>query len=179
MGVSNACHTFELLSQALQWITQHKFHSSSMSHILDESFLFGKTQPECHSNLCRFLELSQMTSTLINQSKAVLPSTTVALHGVEVDTLNQTLALPLDKVTFIRQKLLNLAKRKIVTLKEMQSLVGSINLACRPIASGPAFLRRLIDLTKVTPQGELTIRLPVEARKNISAWLEFLQTFNG
>ena len=133
MGVSNACQTFELLSYALQWISQLKFHISSMSHILDDSSWFGKTQPECHSNLSCFLELSQMASPPIKQSKTVLPSTTVTLHGIEVDTLNQTLALPLDKVTSLRQKLLGLAKRKIATLKEMQSLIGSLHFACSTI----------------------------------------------
>ena len=109
MGCSHACQLFELLSQALQWICQHKFYISS--HILDEFIFWGKTQPECHSNLSRFLELSKMIALPIMQAKTVLPATKVTLHGNEVNTLNQTLALPLEKVVSLRQKLLSLAKR--------------------------------------------------------------------
>ena len=56
----------------------------------------------------------------IKQAKTVLPATKVTLHGIEVNTLNQTLALPLEKVVSLRQKLMSLAKRKKVTLKELQ-----------------------------------------------------------
>ena len=56
----------------------------------------------------------------IKQVKTVLPATKVTLHGIEVNTLNQTLALPLEKVVSLRQKLMSLAKRKKVTLKELQ-----------------------------------------------------------
>ena len=56
----------------------------------------------------------------IKQAKTVLPVTKVTLHGIEVNTLNQTLALPLEKVVSLRQKLMSLAKRKKVTLKELQ-----------------------------------------------------------
>ena len=63
MGCSHACQLFELLSQALQWICQHKFCISSMSHILDD-LIFCKTQPECHSNLSNFLSSSKLLAYL-------------------------------------------------------------------------------------------------------------------
>ena len=56
----------------------------------------------------------------IKQAKTVLPITKVTFHGIEVNTLNQTLALPLEKVVSLRQKLMSLTKRKKVTLKELQ-----------------------------------------------------------
>ena len=68
--------------------------------------------------LSRFLEPSRIVSLPIKQSKTVLPSTTVTRHGIEVDTLNQTLTLPMNKVTSLRQKLIGMAKRKKATLKE-------------------------------------------------------------
>ena len=83
-----------------------------MSPILDDLILFGKTQPECLSNLSRFLELNKMIGLPIKQTKTVLPATKVTLLGIEVNTINQTLALPLEKVVSLRQKLISLAKRK-------------------------------------------------------------------
>ena len=179
MGVSHACRIFELLSQALQWICQHKFHISHMSHILDDFIFFGKTLPHCHSSLSCFFELSNMVNLPIKQPKTVFLSTTVTIHGIEVDRVNQTLALPPDKVTSLRQKLINLVKRKKTTVKEMQSLIGSLNFVCRAIAPGRAFLRRLIDLTRGKARANHRIRITVEARRDMSAWLEFLHSFNG
>ena len=65
------------------------------------------------------------------------------------------------------------AKRKKVTLKEIQSLIGSLNVACRAVTPGRAFFRRHID------EANHRIRLTLKARKDISAWFEFLQDFNG
>ena len=142
-------------------------------------FCFRKTQPECHSNLSRFLELSKMIGLPIKQAKTVLPATKVTLHGIEVNILHQTLALPPEKVVSLRQKLISQAKRKKVTLKEIQSLIGSLHFACRAIAPGRAFSRRLIDMTTGKRRPNHRIRLMVEARKDIAAWLEFLQNFKG
>ena len=130
-------------------------------------------QPVC------FLELSTMIGLPIKHAKPVLLATKVTLLGIEVNTLNQTLALPLEKVVSLRQKLISLAKKKNVTLKEFQSLNGSLTFACRAIAPGRAFLRRLIDMTRGTRRPNHRIRLTVEARKDIASWLEFLQNFNG
>ena len=118
MGYSHACQLVELLSQALQWIRQHKFNFSSMSHILDD--FFGAKQPECHYNLSSLFILSKIINLPKKHAKTVLPVTKVTLHGIEVNTLNQTLALPLKKVVSLRHKLMSLAKRKKVTLKEIQ-----------------------------------------------------------
>ena len=77
-----------------------------------------------------------MVNLRIKQSKTVFPSTTIILHGIEVDTLNQTLTLSMNKVTSFRQKLIGMAKRKKVTLKEIQSIIddrssqGHFRMAC-------------------------------------------------
>ena len=115
----------------------------------------------------------------IKQARLVLLATKVTLLGNEVNTLNQTLALPLEKVVSLRQKLISPAKRKKGTLKELQSLIGSLNFACRAIDPVREFLRRLIEMTKDTRRPNHRIRLTVETRKDIEAWLEFMQNFNG
>ena len=112
MACSNLCQTFEILSQALEWISHNKYQVSSMSHILDDFiFVLAKTLSECHFNLSRFLELHRMVTLPIKQYKTVLPSTTVTRHSIEVDTLNQTLTLIMNNVTSLRQKLIGKAKR--------------------------------------------------------------------
>ena len=113
MGCSHTCQLFELFSQALR--CQHTFYISSMSHILDDLNFLGKTKPECHSKLSRFLELSKMINLPITQAKTVLPATKVTLHEIEVNILNQTRALPLEKVVSLFQKLIHLVKKKKVT----------------------------------------------------------------
>ena len=54
-------------------------------------------------------------------------------------------------------------------LNEIQSLIGSLNFACRAKAPGDAFLRHLIGLTRGCSRAKLRVSLTIETRKDISA----------
>ena len=98
----------------------------------------------------------------------VLSSTIITFNDIKVDTINQTLALPLDMVESLRQKLRSMARRNEATPREVQSLTGSLNFACRAIAPGRCFLRRILDLTSAKTRANHRIRLIVGARRDIS-----------
>jgi hypothetical protein len=89
------------------------------------------------------------------------------------------LRLPDDKLYELKAKVGDMARRKKVTLHDLQSLIGSLNFACRAIVPGRPFIRRLIDLTMGTYRPNHWIRLTVEGRKDLLAWQVFLQSFNG
>lgn len=55
--------------------------------------------------------------------------------------------LPAEKIDKCLGLLSNFLRRKKVTLKEIQTLIGLLNFACLVVVPGQAFLRRLIDLT--------------------------------
>ena len=84
-----------------------------------------------------------------------------------------------DKLSALRAKLSAMAKRRKASLREVQSLVVSIQYVCRVISPGRTFCRRLINLTLGKSNPNHLIRLSREARKDIKAMLEFLETFNG
>ena len=69
--------------------------------------------------------------------------------------------------------------KKRITLREAQSLVGVLNFACKVIRPGRAFLRRLIDLTMGANRKHHYVKLSTSARADITAWLGFLENFNG
>ena len=121
------------------------------------------------------LDLAESLVVPINHSKTVAPTSVV---GIEVDTDSMQL--------FTRRKLLHardLCKqfrvKRNVTLRQLQSFIGFLNFACNVVVPGRAFLRRLIDLTKGVSSKHFHIRLTREARRDIDAFLVFLQNFNG
>ena len=77
------------------------------------------------------------------------PSTRIKFLGLEVDTVAMEVRLPDDKLNDLKTCVQNTINRKgkKITLRELQSLIGKLNFACRAIAPGRAFLRRLIDAT--------------------------------
>jgi len=96
-----------------------------------------------------------------------------------VDTNKMEVILPPDKRLRAIQLLQSTYKKKSVTLNELQSLIGTLQFACKAICSGRTFLRRLIDLTKGVVSKHHHIRLNKEARLDLKMWLNFLTSFNG
>ena len=180
MGCSVSCQIFEALSCALQWICINKFRVSSMSHILDDFIFFGPPHSgQCQFNLDAFFTLCRSLKLPVKHAKTVLPTSAPTLHGIVVDTCAQTLTLPTDKLTPLVQRLHVLSRRKKVCLRDLLSVIGSLTLACRAIAPGRAFLRRLHDLTCGISNPNHKVRLTREARNDLTAWLEFFHVFNG
>ena len=77
------------------------------------------------------------------------PGTCLKFLGWEVDTVAMQVRIPEDKLKDLKDTInsvLNKAGRKI-TLKDLQSIIGKLNFACKAILPGRAFCRRFIDAT--------------------------------
>ena len=180
MGCSVSCQLFETLSTAVQWILQTKLSVPFMSHILDDFIFFGPPSSKtCNTSLRTFFMLADSIKLPVKQSKTVFPTTCASLHGIEVDTEAMTMRLPLDKLLEARHKVNIMINRKKAPLVEFQSLIGTLNFACRVVVPGRAFLRRLIDLTKGVSNQSHWIKLTASARLDLRAWSHFLSVFNG
>ena len=180
MGCGSSCSIFESFSTAIQWILQNKLMVKHMSHILDDFIFFGpQNSNECHKGLSAFKILTESLGAPIKEEKTVMPSSTVMLHGIQVNTASLSMHLPADKLCDLRSKLQLTSRRKKVQLKELQSLIGSLQFACKAIFPGRAFLRRLYDLTCGVKNPNSHIRISAEARNDLSLWLRFLDDFNG
>ena len=180
MGASTSCATFEELSKALQWILQTRLGVTHVSHILDDFiFISSANSSQCQASLAIFLQLAEQLHIPINHNKTVNPTTCVTVHGVELDTEAMIARLPQDKLVKAQSELTQLLLKKKVTLHQLQSVIGFLNFACLVVKPGRAFLRRLIDLTKGLKKPHHHVRLTREARRDIKAWLFFVQHHNG
>ena len=148
MGCSMSCRVFELFSTALQWLLNRTFRVLSMSHILDDFIFLSPTKSLCQLYLQHFFTLAEHLSIPVKHKKTVLPATCVVVHDIEVDTLTMRARLPQDKLDAALLLVRSFQRRKKVILRQLQSLIGTLNFACKVIVPGRPFLRRLIDLTR-------------------------------
>ncbi len=178
MGCSMSCQAFDSFSAAIQWIFQ--FSVNSMSHILDDFIFLATSQNICSKYLECFMHLSEELNIPVKASKTVMPTTTVILRGIEVDTILLEARLPRDKVVTALESVKNLVKCRKTTLRLLQSLIGLLNFCCKVVVPGRAFLRRLIDLTCGIKKPSHHVRIMAEkARKDLKAWKFFLHKYNG
>ena len=87
--------------------------------------------------------------------------------------------LPPDKVERIWTSLIGFKSRKSYTLKELQSLIGTLNFACRVVPPGRPFLQRMIELTCKVSHPHHHIKLNSEFFKALTMWQEFISWWNG
>ena len=179
MGASSSCKMFEAFSSALEWILLKRLGVSYCVHCLDDFWIVEKTQVECKRSLRTFLALCVELGIPVAHEKTVGPDQTLVFLGIEIDASKMELRLPEDKILKCQNLLeSNRIKRKM-TLRELQSLIGSLSFACIAVPPGRAFLRRLIHLTRGIKKQHHFVTLNAEARADMSCWLEFLSHFNG
>ena len=180
MGCRTSCAIFERFACALQWIATNKLHIPGITHILDDFIFVGPKNSDITAEALRlFLRLCQQCNIPIKHEKTVAPATCVVCHGIEVDTVSMQARLPQDKLAKAKELLQCFRTKRRVKLKELQSLLGFLNFACRVVAPGRPFLRRLINLTIGVKEPHHHVALNAQAKADIDAWLTFLSAYNG
>ncbi|XP_041347370.1 uncharacterized protein LOC121367333 [Gigantopelta aegis] len=107
------------------------------------------------------------------------PSTLLVFLGIEIDTQNMVLRLPERKLWDLTQLITAILQKKKITLKTLQSLIGSLNFACQVVKPGRAFIRRMIDATRGVTKPHHNIRVTQGIKADLDLWLGFLKYYNG
>ena len=80
-------------------------------------------------------------------SKTIGPSQKIGFMGIIVDSVRMEARLPQDKLVRINQLLKTFKNRRSARLVELQSLIGTLQFACKVVVPGRTFLQRAINLT--------------------------------
>ena len=185
MGASCSPAYFETFSTFLEWVIRQDSGSDLIVHYMDD-FLFvaGNGEERSQSLSCqmlveRFESICKKFGVPLAADKAAGPATVLVFLGLEIDTVNQTVSIPEDKLKSVIEKVRGASEASALTLRALQSVIGSLAFVCRAISPGRAFLRRLIDLTIGVRRPSQKIALSVGARSDLKMWLVFLRNFNG
>ena len=179
MGLSSSCSIFESFSTALEWISINKLEVDWGVHILDDFLFLALTKTKCTQDINRFLDMCNDIAVPIAEEKTVLPTQVITFLGIELDSLQLKARLPQEKLEKCKSLINVFLKKKSVTLRQLQALIGVLNFACSVIVPGRAFLRRMIDLTIGIKSPHHHIKLNSEAKLDLETWLSFLDKYNG
>ena len=83
----------------------------------------------------------------MSPGKTAGPASELEFLGIVLDTAKHEARLPHDKLKRLREELNGWTSKKSATLVQLQSLIGSLNFACKVIPPGRPFLQRIINLT--------------------------------
>ncbi|KAM3936678.1 uncharacterized protein RB166_018784 [Leptodactylus fuscus] len=87
--------------------------------------------------------------------------------------------LPEDKLLALRREVDCAAGLRKITLRDLQSLLGKLNFACRIMPMGRVFCRRLAGATSGVSSPRHFLRLTRDHRDDLEVWARFLRDYNG
>lgn len=180
MGCSISCAYFETFSTFLEWVVKRESAIPSILHYLDDFLFIGPPG----SRVCKVL-LSTMERIAVTfgvplaPEKTEGPVTLIKFLGIMIDSERMECRLPEDKLQDLRDQVGRAKVARKLRLRDLQSLLGKLNFACRILPMGRVFCRRLSMATAGVRAPAHFVRLTASLREDLAVWSEFLECFNG
>ncbi|KAK3732477.1 hypothetical protein QZH41_003780 [Actinostola sp. cb2023] len=178
-GLRSAPYIFNQLSEALEWSLKHNYGLQNVIHILDDFFVAESSKAACLTSFCKLLKFFISVGAPVVASKTLGPYTVLEFMGIEIDSLKMEARLPADKLERLRVTLNSFSSRRSARLVQLQSLIGTLQFACRVVIPGRTFLQRIIHLTRGVTSRFHHIRLNAEFFRDIAMWRYFVDNWKG
>ena len=178
-GLRSAPLLFTAVGDAIEWIATRR-GAKWLRHYIDDFVAVGqKGTDQCERAMAVFKETCQRLGMPLDENKEEGPSEVLTFLGMEIDAVKMEVRLPQEKLTEMRALLKRWRGMKSCKRRDLESLVGSLNHACKAVRPGRAFKRRLQDLMTTVERDGRRVRLNVEARADIEWWHQFGLRWNG
>ena len=169
---------FNSLTQAVRCILADLGHKGIVAY-LDDFLVVGRTHKECMDSMNCLMHTLRRLGFSINYNKVEGPQKVLTFLGVEINTDLYTLSLPEVKLAALYQEILRTTKRRSITKRELQSLVGRLSWASQVLYGGRAHLRRIIDRINSLGSPSHKTRITEHIRADLYWWINNVYHFNG
>ena len=177
-GLRSAPKIFSAIADAIQWIL-HQKGIRNIIHYLDDYIIVAKEKDEADYQKSQLVASFSELGVPIEPSKLEGPSQCLSFLGIEVDTVTLQLRLPQEKVLKLCEKLQSCIHSRSLTKRDLQSLVGMLQLATKVVRPGRPFLHCLYAMQQIVKLPLHHIRLNAPARADILWWYFIMDRWNG
>ena len=148
---------------------------------LDDFWTCGPPTPNdtCYHNLDVMLGTCSDMGFTTNPAKTVLPTTSLVLLGVELDTVSQEIRIDPARLTEITYLLEHWSTKRRCTKRQLQSLIGKLHFICNVCRPGRTFLRRMINVLCKVQHPTHHPHLNRAFHNDLLWWRIFLPSWNG
>ena len=179
-GASISCSHFQRFSNAVAHIVRYYTSKENVNYLDD--FLFAQLIKElCDHQISTFLEICKEIRFPVSMEKTFWSTTKLSFLGLLIDTVNQLICIPIEKIQKANQMINYILgkKNKKIKLHQLQQITGFLNFLGKAVVPGRAFTRRLYCIEEKALQKEMhkNHHLPVtaEMRMDLELWRTFLQ----
>lgn len=169
-GLRSSPYLFNCLADAFEWLLKNYYHIQDLMHYLDDYLTVGPANSSaCAHNVKTILHVASQVGIPLAPNKLEGPTTRLVFLVILIDTNCMETSLPDDKLHELISELQSWSTCNKCLKRELLSLIGKLNFACRIIPAGHIFLRRLIDLSTSARLPHHHVTMNHDARCDI-AW---------
>ena len=129
-GLRSAPFLFNQVSDALEWVLKHNYGLQHVIDILDVFCTAEATKVDCLGSFSTLLKVFMSLQVPTVAAKTLGPCQVLEFMGIVIDSNRMEARLPEDKLTGIKQLLNSFTNCRSAHLVDLQSLVGTLQLAC-------------------------------------------------
>ena len=174
-GASISCSHFQRFSNGVVHIVVFKTECDVINY-LDDFLFVALLRAWCDNQVQVFLDICRDIQFPVALQKTFWSTTKLVFLRLLIDSENQIVAIPLEKIQKALQLIEEMLQKKKVTLKQLQKMCGFLNFLGRVVVLGSVFTQRLYMSTKgyenMKPHHH--IKLKPEVKKDLIMWKEFL-----
>ena len=178
-GLRSAPKLFTAVADGLLWIMGCHGVTEAMHYLNDFLLLGSKDSRQCETALNVALRLCEELGFPIAEHKLEGPATVLPFFGILLDTEQRVLKLPAEKLGRLKGLIRTWQGKKSCRKRELLSLIGQLQHACRVVRAGRTFLQRMIELSTVPKELDHWVWLNEGFRSDQHWWAVFLDDWNG
>ena len=169
-GLRSAPVIFSAVAEALAYLIRRR-GVDWVDHYLDDFVLVGPPKSKvCIEGLEIALQTCQEVSFQVSQEKTVGPVSVITILSIEIVSVRLEMRLPAEKLTKLRVLLNSWRRQKSCSRRELQSLAGHLNHACKVVHPGRRFLRGIFALLSHFERQDHPLHLNALFRADIEWW---------
>ena len=174
-GLHSSAKIFNAVADALEW----RLKAVYVYHYLDDFTVLGAPGTDEFSRAVSKLHITYSKLGIpLATHKSEGPATSITFLRIVIDTVAEELRLPAEKLDRLRTLLVKWGDKKVYTCRDLESLIGHLNHACKVVRPGRSFLRRMIDLLHHRKNVHY-IHLSRGFQSDLQWWKVFAATWNG
>jgi hypothetical protein len=134
-GLRSACHLWERYATAMEWVIHTHFHVPHITHYVDDTFL-ANSKDLCARDLARTKDGMAALGVPDAADKTEGPTTALTYLGIRIDSAAMSISLDAAKLAAILTLLGQWCTRSTCSLRELQSLIGTLQWAAFVVRHG-------------------------------------------
>ena len=174
-GSSRSCKLFQDFSDCLAHIVRTVTNRDLVNY-LDDYLFAALVRAICNAQCDTFLEICGEINFPVSLEKTVRATTCITFLGFLLNTVTQTVSVPIEKIQKAKIWINYFLNKKKVTVHQAQKLCGFLNFLCRAIVPGRAFTRRLYTIagsSKMKPHYHVNVKS--EHKMDLKVWSVFVE----